>query len=427
MGKRMGKDWVQFIVISFCTALLIMSCQPLSLDSPTADRLVVELSGWGSSPAEQEVLQRVLQEFRATHPAIDVRFEVISDQYMDVMKTRLIGEAAADVFYLEAQEAPFFMENQVLEPLDRYITPEFELSDFEANLLKPFTDQGQIYGLPKDFSTLALFYNRAAFDAAGLKAPPQTWEELLDYSRRLTIDSNQDGTPEQYGFGILPDLARIVYVMEAFGGEVVDANGYANFASDASLQGLELLVNQYVADRSAARPVDVGSSSGIEMFGQGKAAMVIEGSWAIPYLADTFPGLDYETAEVPRINDRPGTMAYPVAYVINRQSPHKQEAWELIAYLTGKQGMFQWTGGGSALPTRKSVAARLEYDRDLLRSPLILGAKYATIWQAGSYPAAVMNSFNNQFISVILGEQALQPAMQQAQADANQQIRSAVE
>jgi multiple sugar transport system substrate-binding protein len=234
---------------------------------------------------------------------------------MDVLKTRLIGDAAADVFYLQALEAPFFMENNVLEPLDRYITPDFDLADFEPNLLEPFQHEGQIYGLPKDFSTLALFYNRTALATAGLNAPPQTWDDLLKYSRQLTIDANQDGRPEQYGLGILPDLARVMYMITAFGGKVVDADGDATFASDRSLQGLELLVNQYIRDRTAVRPLDVGTNSGTEMFGQGKVAMVIEGNWAIPFLADTFPDLEYATAEVPRINDRSGCLRHesPIA------------------------------------------------------------------------------------------------------------------
>jgi multiple sugar transport system substrate-binding protein len=426
-GAWPHRKWFYLAITVLLTALFVVGCQIFSPNRGESDRVVLKLSGWGSSPAEQQILQQVLQEFRDTHPQLDVRFEVIADQYMDVLTTRLIGDAAADVFYLQALEAPFFMANHVLEPLDRYITPEFDLADFEPNLLEPFQYRGQLYGLPKDFSTLALFYNRSALAAAGLETPPTTWAELVDYARQLTIDTNQDGRPEQYGLGILPDLARLVYMMTAFGGEIVDANGYATFASDRSLQGLELLVNQYLHDRTAVQPLDVGTNSGTEMFGQGKVAMVLEGNWAIPYLADTFPELEYATAEVPQINDQPGTMAYPVAYVMNRQSTHKSEAWELIAYLTGKAGMQRWTSGGAALPTRRSVAEQLAYDRDPLRAPFIAGANYATIWQAGNYPTPVMHSFNNQFISVLLGEQPLQLAMERAQAAANQQIRAALE
>ncbi|HEY9640986.1 MAG TPA: ABC transporter substrate-binding protein, partial [Coleofasciculaceae cyanobacterium] len=350
--------------------------------------------------------------------------EPVADQYMDVLKTRLIGDAAPDVFFLDSFEAPFLMSNGVLEPLNAYLTPEFDLADFETTLLAPFQQDGILYGLPKDCSSLALFYNQQAFAEVGITQPPTTWDELLADAQRLTRDRDGNGKIDQYGLGILPDLARLVYLMRAFGGTAIDSRGQAAFASEAALKGLNLIVQPY-QNRIAARPPDVGANSGTEMFGQGKAAMVIEGNWAIPFLQETFPTLPFATAEVPRIQGQPGTMVYTVGYVMNRRSQHKPEAWELIRYLTGKTGMALWTKGGSALPSRHSVAQQLHYDRDPLRSPLIAGIKYATPWQLGQYPAAIMNSFNNQFTSAILGEQPLRQALQRAQDSANQQIQAA--
>ncbi|MBD2384075.1 ABC transporter substrate-binding protein [Cylindrospermum sp. FACHB-282] len=403
-----------FSFLGLLIAIAIISCHSLPL--PNTSSVTIKLSGWGGSPVEPKLLTQVLQDFEAQHPAIKVKYEVISDQYMDVIKTRLIGEAAPDVFYLDALEAPFLMSQNVLEPLDVYITPEFDLEDFEEPLLNSFKSQNHIYGLPKDYSTLALFYNKKAFTAAGLSSPPTTWDELRNYSQQLT------GKFNKYGFGIIPELARQAYKIKAFGGQIVDQNGYAAFAGEAGLQGLQLVIDQYQKDRTAAQKSDVGTNSGSEMFGQSKVAMVIEGNWAIPYLEETFPQLDFATAEVPRINNKKGTMVFTVAYVMNKQAKHKAEAWELISYLTGKVGMSKWTGTGFALPTRKSVAEKLGYDQDKLRSPLVAGVNYATPWQVGNYPSAIVNNFDNQFISALLGEQPLKQAMWQAQNAANDQI-----
>lgn len=421
---RIFQKGLKIALLFVCTLSLILGCQstvPVKSELP----VVLKLGGWGASPAEQRLLQQVLDQFEATHPGIHVKFEVIADQYMDVIKTRLIGDAAPDVFYLEAFEAPFLLNKNVLEPLDRYITPEFDLADFAPNLLNLFRYQDHLYGLPKDYSTLALFYNQQAFSTAGINQPPRTWEELLAISQQLTVDRNQDGKIDQYGLGILPELARLGYVINAFGGQMIDDRGYAAYASEASTQGLQKIIDQYRQDHSSIQAADVGTSSGSEMFGQGKVAMVIEGNWMIPFLQETFPELQFATAEVPTLNQKPGTMVYTVAYVMNHQSKHKTEAWQLISYLTGKQGMKDWTGTGFALPTRTSVAQQLQYDHDLLRAALIAGVKYATPWQIGEYPAAIMNSFNNQFLSAMLGQQPLQQALNQAQQDANRQIQAA--
>ncbi|MEH2168185.1 MAG: ABC transporter substrate-binding protein [Nostoc sp.] len=401
-------------------AIAIIACHSLQLPSkPLASTAVtIKLSGWGGNLVEQKLLQQVLLDFEAQHPNIKVKYEAISDQYMDVLKTRLVGEAAPDVFYLESVEAPFLMSQNVLEPLEAYITPEFDLADFEDSLLDSFKYQNHIYGLPKDYSTLALFYNKKAFAAAGLSNPPATWDELRTYSKQLT------GKLNRYGFGENPDLARQVYKIKAFGGQLVDQNSYATFASEASLQGLELVIDQYQKDRSSAQKSDVGTNSGSEMFGQGKVAMVIEGNWAIPYLTQTFPQLEFATVQVPTINKKKGTMLLTVAYVMNKQAQHKAEAWELISYLTGKVGMQKWTGTGFALPTRKSVAKNLGYDQDPLRSPLVAGVDYATPWQVGQYPAAIVNNFDNQFVSALLGQQPLKQAMLKAENEANQQIKT---
>jgi multiple sugar transport system substrate-binding protein len=386
--------------------------------------VTLTLSGWGD-PIERQLLQQVINNFEAKHPKIKVKYEVIADQYMDVLKTRLIGETAADVFYLDALEAPGLIKPGALEPLDNYITPDFDITDFEPILLNAFQQNGRTYGLPKDFSTLALFYNRKALHSAGLSQPPTTWEELREYSKKLTIDKNKDSKIHQYGFGVAPELARQHFMIKAFGGELVNSEGKVTFASPESLKGLQLVVEQYRQDKSSVQPSDVGTTSGSEIFGQSKAAMVIEGSWLIPYLKQTFPNVEYAMSEVPTVAGKKGTMAYTVAYVMNKQSKHKPEAWQLISYLTGKEGMKTWTSSGFALPTRKSIAAALGYDHNPLYLPFITGANYATIWQVGENLPIILNNFNNQFISAMLGEQPLANAMKKAQETANQEIKLA--
>ena len=326
--------WVLFLLV----IITLTGCS-----SPVTEGVVtVTLSGWQSNTHEKQLLEQVLNKFESQHPNIKVKYEVINDQYMDVIKTRLIGDAAPDVFYLDAFEAPLLMKYDVLEPLNPYIIEQFDLPDFEASFIKAFQLGNQTYGLPKDFSTLALFYNKQAFKEAGLKEPPKTWEQLRRYSKKLTLDKNRDGRKDQYGFCVLPELSRQYFMITAFGGNLIDRNGNTVFATPNSLKGLEIIIDQYRKDQSSAQPSDVGANSGSEMFGQGKAAMVIEGSWAIPYLKETFPKLEFATAEVPKVGGKKATMAYTVAYVMNKQCKHKNAAWQVMSYLTGKEGMKAW-------------------------------------------------------------------------------------
>ena len=411
--------WVLVLVI-FST-VIFTSCNS-SRQANNDGVVTITLSGW-SNLLEKQLLQQVVEKFEASNSTIKVRYDAIADEYMDVLKTRLIGDTAADVFYLDALEAPAMISPGVLQPLNDYINDDFDLQDFAPNLLKAFVRDGVIYGLPKDVSTLALFYNKQAFAAASLTQPPSNWDELRSDAKKLTIANNQDGKIEQYGLGISPELARQVFMIKAFGGELIDADNNAAFASPQSLKGLQLVVDQYLKDKSAAQPTDVGTTSGGEIFGQGKAAMVIEGPWIISYLKETFPNLEYGVVEVPTIAGKKGTMAYTVAYVMNKKSEHKLAAWKLIAYLTGKEGMTAWTKTGLALPTRASVANKLSYHKNALYAPFVAGASYATIWQAGEHLPLIVNNFNNQFVSAIIGEHSLESAMQKAQKTANKEIK----
>ncbi|MEM6751466.1 MAG: ABC transporter substrate-binding protein [Cyanobacteria bacterium P01_C01_bin.38] len=422
----MNKKLFSFLAILLAFTLLIAGFNNLFLSnsSTSSDIVTIKLSGWGASSVEQKLLKQLLEDFEVEHPAIKVKYEVINDQYMDVIKTRLVGEAAPDVFYLDALEAPFLMSQNVLEPLDSYIKPEFDLKDFEQTLLDSFKYQNQIYGLPKDYSTLALFFNKQTFSKKGLINPPATWKALRSYSQKLTEDNNQDGRIDKYGFGEIPELARQAYKIKAFDGQIINKNGYAAFANPEALKGLQLAVKQYIEEKTSAQKTDVGTNSGSEMFAQGKVAMVIEGNWAIPYLKETFPNLEFGTAEVPTINGKKGTMVFTVAYVMNKKAKHKTEAWELISYLTGKKGMEKWTQNGIALPTRKSVAEKLGYEQDNLRSAFVAGVDYAIAWQIGKYSALIINNFENQFTSAILGQQPLETAMKKAQIEANKQIKA---
>ena len=402
------------------SALLLLTNSCRSGDK-NEGAIEITLSGWQSNPIESRLLEKVIDQFEAKYPNIKVKHEVINSQYMDVIKTRLIGEVAPDVFYLDAFEAPLLMKYDVLEPLNSYIKPEFNLADFEPNLIDAFKRNGNLYGIPKDFSTLALFYNETAFAKANIQQPPKTWNQLIEYSKKLTL-YDQTGKVNQYGFGITPELPRQQFIIQAFGGELVDRNHYAAFATPESLKGLQLVIEQYRHDRSSAQPSDVGASSGDDMFGQGKAAMMLSGAWTIPYFKETFPNLKFSTAEVPTINNRKGTMAYTVAYVMNHKSTQKEAAWKLIEYLTSEATMKESGSQGFALPSRRSVLKGLDSDRHSLYAPLIAGSTYATIWQAGETLPTILTNFDNQFVSALIGQQSLKDAMQKAQDTANREI-----
>lgn len=432
------KGWLYALTFLLSMALILSGCGAGSNNGGSAspgtdqggdqnkkaEQVTITLNGWGNA-TETALLKEVLADFEAKYPNIKVNYEAIQDQYMDVLKTRLIGGEAGDVFYLDSSEAAGMIQQGVLEPLNSYITNDYDLADIEEPLLNAYKEGDQIYGIPKDYSTLGLYYNKKMFADAGIKEPPKTWDELRTVSKQLTKDLNGDGKIDQYGLGVAPELARQYFMILAYGGTVVNDQSQAAFATPDGLKGLQLVIDQHLKDKSSVQPSDVGVTWGGEMFGQKKVAMVLEGPWAIPFLKDTAKDLDYGIAELPTVNGKNLTMAYTVSYSMNAASKHKKEAWTLISYLTGKEGMKKWTSLGIALPSRKSVAAELGFDKDPLRAALVKGASYAIPWQAGPHLPIIMNNFNNQFVSAFIGQQNLDAAMKKAQETANKEIEAA--
>jgi len=51
----------------------------------------------------------------------------------------------------------------------------------------------------------------------------------------------------------------------------------------------------------------------------------------------------------------PVTISYTAAYAIGADSKNKDQAWVVLQYLVGKDGMTKWTSGGVALPSRSDV------------------------------------------------------------------------
>ncbi|WP_368505573.1 extracellular solute-binding protein [Alkalihalophilus sp. As8PL] len=376
----------------------------------------ITLTGWQSSPQEQKYLDQTIALFEEQNPDIEVTISTIPDSYMDVLRTRLIGGDGPDVFYLDAFEAPGLIETGVVEPLDEYISEDFDLNDFEQPLLDAFRgNDDTIYGLPKDTSTLALFYNKDLLEEAGFDAPPATWEELEEMAEALTTDST-------YGYGVVPDLARLMFIAESNGGQVVTDN-QASFGDSAVVEALQPVVDMRNEAGTAAEPSEVGSDNGGEMFALGRAAMIMEGNWTIPFLDENFPDVNYGVAEIPTINGEQGTMAFTVSYVMNAASDKKEASWRLIEFLTGKEGMEAWTASGLTLPTRASVAETLDYTDDEIYGPFVAGTSYATVWSDDTNLPIINNNFGNQFISAFLGQRDLGEALEEAEDVANREIQ----
>jgi multiple sugar transport system substrate-binding protein len=127
---------------------------------------------------------------------------------------------------------------------------------------------------------------------------------------------------------------------------------------------------------------------------------------------DTFPNVAYTISPMPKgkVN---GNLGFTVSYSIGKNSPDKKDAWTLLSYLVGKQGMHLWTQQGIALPSRKDVPIPAG------RSAFLKEAGYAHAWQFAPGFAKVIDTANNELQAYFGGKESIDTMLSNIQSAAN--------
>jgi multiple sugar transport system substrate-binding protein len=341
----------------------------------------MRFSSWQSSPTEEKVMRGILENFEAKYPDVNYKYEPIPGNYPEKIQLMLGTNTSPDLFWLKGYTSPSYLSFDVLAPLDDYIEQDtaFDADDFYPVFRDAFKKDGKNYGIAKDFNVYVLFYNKKMFAEAGIEAPPTNWQELEDFSRKLTVDKNGDGKPDQYGLIVEPSHEMLMPFVYQNGGEFHDKDGNLQITEPAFVEALEFYLDLYKKD-IATIPSDMGAGWNGDVIGREQAAMCISGAWCIPYFEANFPELDYGVAILPK-GKQAATLAFSVAMVMPKKSDYPEEAWQLMSYLTGKEGMRDWTKSGIALPTRKSVAKEIEFDKHPIYSVFMESVPYARLYQ----------------------------------------------
>ena len=391
----------------------------------------ITLAVWGSPPAEARALDLTIAAFtRST--GIVVKKETIADKYMDVLRSRFAARKTPDVFYLDSSEAPMLIQSGVLEAFGGRHTnvpdvPDVpDLPDFYPHFIDAFRgDDGRIYGLPKDYSTLALYVNTRLLAAAGFKPDqvPAEFSALMAFCRVL-----QGRLPKGKAAMIYEkDLARHLAAVESFGTPVITPQGNASLAANpAALAYLEAYVQARKGGYVVSPKDDLGADSPAAAFGAQKTVMMMEGNWVLSALRKDYADVPFVTREMPRVNGRPQTMAFVVGLAVSRYSRNKEGAFRFVQFMTQRGSsaaeVTDWARLSGTLPTRVSVLTALNLGADPALAAHIAGAGYATVWSRGIGLPVVNTNFGNQFLAALNGSKSVLAAMQRAEQAANREL-----
>jgi len=338
-----------------------------------------------SGDAETNLVNELVAEWSA-ESGVNAEVVVASDLNQQLSQG-FSSNNPPDLFYLSTDQMAAYAATDSLEP---YAESLSNADDFYPNLREAFTYDGQFMCAPKDFSTLALIINEDMWTDAGLTDAdiPTTWEELTAVAEQLTTD-------EHMGLAYGPEVQRIGVFMAQAGGAFVDDDG-ATAVVD-SPENAEAL--QYVKDQMAAGTFsyssDLGAGWGGEAFGNGLAAMVIEGNWIAGAMTNDFPDVNYGVAELPAGPGGPGTIQYTNCWGMAALSDNIPAATALVEHLTSTESQLAAAEAFGVMPSVASAAEdwKVAYPEF---AAFIDGAEYAINLPSQPGTGDVIGDFNAQ-------------------------------
>lgn len=328
---------------------------------------------WPGTAEEDAHLRLLLDDFQRSHPEIVIDLQQ-PENYARRLRTALSNDRPPDLLYLNSYQLPDYVADGILAPL-----PPAAIGDNDQypHLQRAMQLGGTTYCRPQSFYTLALFYNKTRFDDASLAYPTASWrwEDLQRAASALT-----DSTSGQFGLVLAADLSRWLAFLQQAGGTILNPDGRAMaLNSPEGAAALDFYAN-LILEGMAATPSVLDSRWPGEAFAQGRAALVIEGSWLVPYLAANTPALAYGIAPLPMGPAGAATVSFATCYAITNASPHQEAAQLLLDYLTAPEQMSSWIAVDNALPARPSLqeAWRTAHPE---QAALLAQVTVATEWQ----------------------------------------------
>lgn len=390
----------------------------------------VRIVGWGGT--DQSIVEELINKFVVPELAakgITAVYEPIVDDFQKNLINSLSAGTAGDLFYMDIFWAEYIIKAGQVEPLDDYLAKSTVISkdDIIPSLLDGFSFDGKAYGIPKDFNSLALVYNKDLFDIAYIQYPNEndTWDDLEN--KLAKVVEAFDG--EVTGLALAPEFARFGAFAYAAGWEPF-VDGKTNLMDPAFKEAF----NWYTGLKEkglGVMPADIGQGWGGGALSTEKVAAALEGAWILGFLRDEAPNLRYGATLLPKNpgTGQPGNFIYTVAWGINANSKNKDAAFEVMEALTSPAAQ-QWIlERGLAIPSRKALADNPYFKKDTPEAQaneiVFLGASagYVKPFKFKEYGGKWMDPINVALSEVMSGQKTVDEALEVAQEQLDELLK----
>lgn len=321
---------------------------------------------WGQS------LREAIAEFERLNPGIKVTDEPVALGQRDVKFTTAIrGGKGPDVFALDANPVKQYIKNGWVKDLTPFIEKEGGkqwLADFYPVTLMPVTENDKVYGVPKNVVAMVLVYNSDLFGKAGVSAPPKTWDDFRDISKKLTMATKSGGPIDQWGATLVLAKAcfdlRFSVVLRGFGGDFLTPDWkHSALNTPEAKAAFNFVVDTILKDRTMPPGVaQVDCNGARRLLAHKKVGMIFGTMWTITEVSGMNKDLHgwkvLEMAPVPQVagaKSKIRSTLYQKSIFMNPNTKNPEAAWKLIKFLTEKKQMEKWFVDNNMLSCRSSV------------------------------------------------------------------------
>ena len=410
--------------------IMVMVLSIFACASAFALAETVRIAGHGGN--DVVIVEEMINKFvnpKLKAEGISVVYEPITDDYQRYIVNALSAGTGPDLFYMDIFWAESVIKSGKVEPLNKYMDKSkiLKAKDFVPSLMKAFTINGQIYGIPKDFNSLAMYYNKDLFDAAKVAYPndKDTWVTLEEKLKKVS-----NAAKGIYGLALQPEFARMGCLAYGAGFKPFDAKGKTNL-SDPAFKDAFTWFTSLGKKGLGIMPADLGQSWGGGAFATEKVAVCFEGAWMTGFLRDNAPNLRYGCTLMPKApkNNKRGNFIFTVAWGLNKDSKHKDKAFRVLEILTSPE-VQQWVlERGLAIPSRSALANNPYFKQQTPEAQanyiVFKGASDGNVlpYSFLQYGGQWMDPINENLRSVISGQYTVEQGLKEAQTRIDQVMK----
>ncbi|WP_406248679.1 ABC transporter substrate-binding protein [Microbacterium sp. M] len=326
--------------IAALAAAALTGCAGGSGDSGASNEITFMFRG---NDAEKEAYTAAIKQFEKDHDAKVKIIMTTADDYSTKLKAAITGKQIPDVFYIDPGSVQAYVKSGIVKDITEAVEADVDLDNlwqygvdsyrFDGELM----GQGAIYAMPKDIGPFSFGYNKTMFEAAGVPLPdkdkPYTLDEFVDVAKKLTLDTNGDGTLDQWGTGLNVQWNLQPFVWSNGGDWLNEDRTEVTVAEPEFVEALQWFADLSLVDGVTPSTSDAQTLDTYQRWMQGQIGFFPVGPWDVP----TYETLDFEWDLIPYpvgSTGEPASWIGTLGIAVSETTKNADLATELAIYLS---------------------------------------------------------------------------------------------